>query len=73
MPIRFWKDNSFFTDKGQKVTAKIIAPLLKEGSVRLTNLKSPKTGKTYDATVFLDASGEGTPRFRLEFDRKERK
>jgi len=68
-----WKDNRFFTDKGQKVTAKIIAPLLKEGSVRLTNLKSPKTGKTYDATVFLDASGEGTPRFRLEFDRKERK
>jgi len=68
-----WKDNRFFTDKGQKVTAKIITPLLKEGSVRLTNLKSPKTGNTYDATVFLDASGEGTPRFRLEFDRKERK
>ena len=68
-----WKDNRFFMDKGQKVTAKIIASLLKEGSVRLTNLKSPKTGKSYDATVFMDGSGEGAPRFRLEFDRKETK
>ena len=68
-----WKDNRFFTDKGQKVTAKIIAHLLKEGSVRLTNLKSAKNGKSYDANVFMDASGEGVPRFRLEFDRKEAK
>ena len=68
-----WKDNRFFTGKGVKVTAKIVAPLLKEGSLRLANLKSSKTGKSYDATVFLDVSGEDAPRFRLEFEGKEAK
>lgn len=68
-----WKDNRFFTDKGLKVTAKIITPLLKDGFLHLTNLKSAKTGKPYDTTVFMDASGEGAPRLRLDFDRKEAK
>ncbi len=68
-----WKDNRFFSSKGQKVTAKIVAPLLKEGFVQLTDLHSVKSGKCYTATVFLDDSAEDMPRFRLEFERKDRK
>ena len=62
-----WRDNRFFTGKGQKVTAKIVAPLLKEGFVRMTDLRSAKTGKTYAAAIYLDVSEDGAPQFRLEF------
>ena len=44
--------------------------LLKEGFVRLTGLRSAKNGKPYNATVYLDDSGSGYPRFRMEFEKK---
>ena len=62
-----WRDNKFFAVKKIALTKKTAAALLKDGRVKLTGLYSEKTGKTYDATVVLEDTGESV-RFRLEFD-----
>lgn len=53
-----WRDNHFFTAKKKELTAAIAMALLKDGRVMVKGLYSPKTGKTYDATVVLDDTGE---------------
>jgi DNA topoisomerase-3 len=62
-----WKDNRFFAAKKKVLTKAVAAALLKDGRVRLTGCYSEKTGKTYDATVILEDTGERV-NFRLEFD-----
>ena len=62
-----WKDNRFFASKKKALTKAVAAALLKGGHVRLTGCYSEKTGKTYDATVILEDTGEHV-NFRLEFD-----
>ncbi|MBQ9717950.1 MAG: DNA topoisomerase III, partial [Clostridia bacterium] len=64
------KNNQFFVQKGKPPNAGMVADLLKEGFVRLTGLRSAKNGKLYNATVYLDDSGSGYPRFRMEFEKK---
>lgn len=63
-----WKDNKFLTSKGKPPTAQMMTILLHEGSVRLTDLQSQKTKKTYDATMVMEQAEDGSPRFRLVFD-----
>ena len=65
-----WKDNKFFSSKGKVVTKQNVSALLKDGRVRVTGLRSPKTGFNYDATVVLEDSGDKYVNFRLEFDKK---
>ena len=65
-----WKDNKFFTSKKKTVTKPIAAALLKEGRVSVSSLYSEKTGKTYDAVVVLDDTGERYVNFKLEFSDK---
>ncbi|MCL1855070.1 MAG: DNA topoisomerase, partial [Clostridia bacterium] len=62
-----WKDNRFFTYKRKRLTADIAAVLLKEGRMHVKGLYSEKTGKTYDATVVLDDTGDQYVNFKLEF------
>lgn len=62
-----WKDNRFFAAKKKTLTKSVAAALLKDGRVRLTGCYSEKTGKTYDATVVLEDTGERV-NFKLEFD-----
>jgi DNA topoisomerase-3 len=62
-----WKDNRFFSAKKKALTKAVAAALLKDGGVRLTGCYSEKTGKTYDATVILEDTGERV-NFKLEFD-----
>jgi DNA topoisomerase-3 len=62
-----WKDNRFFAAKKKALTKSVAAALLKDGYVRLTGCYSEKTGKTYDATVILDDTGEHV-NFKLDFD-----
>lgn len=62
-----WKDNRFFAVKKKALTKAVAIALLKDGRVRLTGCYSEKTGKTYDATVILDDTGERV-NFELEFD-----
>lgn len=66
-----WEDNKFFASKKKKLTRKIAEELLKNGSARLNGCYSEKTGKTYDAIVLLDDSGDKYVRFKLEFTDKK--
>lgn len=65
-----WRQNPFFAAKKKELTAAIASTLLKEGRVFVKGLYSPKTGKTYDATIVLDDSGGQYVNFKLEFPQK---
>jgi len=64
-----WKDNKFFSVKKKALTKAVAAAILKDGRAKLTGCYSEKTGKTYDATVILEDTGERI-NFRLEFDKR---
>ena len=61
-----WKDSRFFTAKKQQLTKEAAAALLEDGKVQLTGCYSPRTGKTYDATVYLVDDGKQVS-FRMDF------
>lgn len=65
-----WRQNPFFASKKKELTAAIATTLLKEERVFVKGLYSPKTGKTYDATIVLDDSGGQYVNFKLEFPQK---
>ena len=62
-----WKDNKFLTAKKVALTKEMASALLKDRRVKLTGLYSEKTGKTYDADVVLEDTGESV-RYKLVFD-----
>ena len=66
-----WKENRFFTAKKKKLTEKIAKDLLQTGKSKLTGCYSEKTGKTYNATVCLDDTGDKYVNFVLEFDKEK--
>ena len=66
-----WRQNPFFASRKKELTAAIATTLLKEERVFVKGLYSPKTGKTYDATVVLDDSGGQYVDFKLEFPQKK--
>ncbi|WP_347294489.1 DNA topoisomerase 3, partial [uncultured Muribaculum sp.] len=53
-----WKDSKWWSAKKKQPTKAIVAALLKDGRARLTGCYSEKTGKTYDADVLLEDTGE---------------
>ena len=65
-----WKSNHFFSSKKKIITKTIAAALLKEGRVFISGLYSEKTGKTYDAVVVMDDTGDKYVNFKLEFERR---
>lgn len=66
-----WKDNKFFSGKKKSITKSVAAALLKEGRVSMSGLYSEKTGKTYNAVVILDDTGDKYVNFKLEFPAKK--
>jgi len=54
------------------LTKAIAAELLKNGKVKLTGCFSEKTGKTYDAIVLLDDTGDKYVNFKMEFVAKKK-
>lgn len=65
-----WRENPFFAAKKKELTAVIASALLKEGRAFVKGLYSPKSGKTYDATIVLEDSGGPYVNFKLEFPQK---
>ena len=65
-----WKNDRFFTAKRKELTKKVVAALLKNGRVRMTDLFSEKKGVTYDATVIMEDTGDKFVHFKMEFDKK---
>ena len=65
-----WKDNRFFAAKKKTLDKNAASDLLNKGSLYLPDCWSEKTGKTYDATVYLEDNGEKTS-YRLEFGKSD--
>ena len=68
-----WKNDRFFTGKHKELTKSVAASLLKDGRVRMTHLFSEKKGVFYDATVVLDDDGGKFVRFKLDFDKSNKR
>lgn len=76
--FRLWADDKFFTTKGKKLTSSIVKSLLAKGKVKLSGLKSERTGATYDAIIsfsdkdYKDAKGNLHAAFSMEFDNSKK-
>jgi len=68
-----WKDNKYFASKKKSITKTVAKSLLTDGHIFMKDLHSEKTGKTYNATIFLDDTGDGYVNFRMEFEQKSKK
>ncbi|WP_446499473.1 topoisomerase C-terminal repeat-containing protein [Listeria booriae] len=66
-----WKNNKFFTSKKKELTKRIAKTLLEKGKCKVTKLYSKKTGKTYDANIVLDDTGDKYVNYKLEFFNKK--
>ena len=65
-----WKNSKWWAAKKQQPTKAIVAALLKDGRAHVTGLYSEKTGKTYDAAVVLEDTGQYV-NFKLYFDQRK--
>ena len=66
-----WKENIFFTKKKKKLTKTIAVELLEKGKAKLNGCYSERTGKTYNAIVILDDTGDKYVNFKMEFPTKK--
>lgn len=66
-----WKDNRYFASLGKSLTLEMAMALITDGRVPLRDLRSRKTGKTYDATVLLTMDEQGNVRYSLAFPPKK--
>ena len=63
-----WKNNRYFDSIGKSMTSATAQKLLSSGKVKLKGCKSKKTGNTFDATVYMEVSEDGSTKFNMEFD-----
>lgn len=68
-----WKENRYFDSIEKKLTKQIAEELLNSGKANLRKCRSRKSGKTYDATLFLDTDDKGQAAFHMEFPDRKRK
>ena len=66
-----WKDDRFWALRKKELTAKMAAELLNKGRTNVKGMWSEKKGKAYDATVFMEDTGEKFIKFKLEFPKKK--
>ena len=67
--FRLWKETKWLSGMKKKITKKMAECLLKDGRVFVKGLYSQKTGKTFDAVLLMEDSGEYV-NFKLDFGRK---
>ena len=67
-----WKNDRFFEDRKITFTPKIAVALLKDKTVKVKNIYSHKTGKTYDGNVVLSDTKDKYVNYRIEIDRKKK-
>lgn len=69
----------FWKSKGKKLTSSVMKSLLNKGKVKISGLKSEKTGKTYDAVIsfsdqtWTDKKGNVRVGFEMEFDNSKKR
>ena len=67
--FRLWKETKWFSGMKKKVTKKMAEALLRDGRVFVKGLYSQKTGKTFDAVLMMEDTGEYV-NFKLDFGKK---
>lgn len=67
-----WKDNAYFNSLGKRLTASMAEKLLRDGKLKMKDLKSKKSGKNFNATVVLQTDEAGKAFFSLEFDQNSK-
>ena len=67
-----WKKNKFWETKKKEITKAAAKALLSKGKVRVKDLYSEKTGKTYEADILLDDTGGKYVNFKMEFPEKKK-
>lgn len=67
-----WKDNAYFNSLGKKLTVSMAERLLRDGKLKMKDLKSKKSGKNFNATVVLQTAENGKTFFSLEFDQNSK-
>lgn len=68
-----WKNDRFFTAIGKSMTAAVAKQLITSGKVSLKGCVSAKTGKKYNATVWLNLEENGKYRFSMDFEKGGKK
>ena len=63
-----WKNNRYFESIGKNMNASTAQKLLTAGKVKLKGCKSKKTGKSFDAIVYMEVSDDGKTNFSMEFE-----
>lgn len=67
-----WKNDRFFDDRKITFTPKIASALLKDKKVKVKDIYSHKTGKTYDGNVVLCDTKDKYVNYRIEIERKKK-
>ena len=67
--FRLWKETKWLSGMKKKITKKMAECLLKDGRVFVKGLYSQKTGKTFDAVLLMEDTGEYV-NFKLDFGKK---
>lgn len=65
-----WKNNAYFKKIGQELTEPVVRELLSEGHTFLKDCLSQRTGKRYNATLYMTADEQQRPSFRMEFEKR---
>ena len=68
-----WKNDHFFAAIGKSMTSAVAKHLLASGKVSLKGCVSAKTGKKYNATVWLNMEESGKYRFSMDFEKGGKK
>ena len=66
--FRLYSDDYFFTSKGKTLTDSIMKALLLRGKTKLSGLKSPRTGGTYDAVISFKDRKDKNNKTKVGFD-----
>lgn len=64
-----WKNDRYFSKIGKSMNESVAKQLLAAGKVNLKGCVSSKTGKKYNATVWINVDENGKYQFSMEFER----
>ena len=62
-----WKSNRFFDSLSKSLNRQVAEKLLSDGKAKLKKCRSVKTGKTYDTTIIMKVTIQGSVTFNLDF------
>ena len=68
-----WKNDRFFAAIGKSMNSTVAKQLLTSGKVKLKGCVSVKTGKKYDATVWMNVDENGKYQFSMDFEKGGKK